>query len=139
MNLILDQIVLTLDQIVLKLNPIPPRQELGLTIYRLAKWDSCNTLAALFHLSAPCVNGFFKRICRTLVSKLHDQYIHLPETKAEWGVQSRGISIKLQILCVGAWDRLQVHVNSNLKNYFTFKKWYLLANLGLLCFRDRFI
>ena len=137
LNEIHDQIVLTPTN--LKPNPTPPHRQLGLTIYRLATGCSCNTLAALFGLSIPCVNEFFNKICRILVRKLYNQYVRLPETEAEWGAEVKGFLENYEFPCVGAWGGFHVYVNSNPKNYFSFKKRYSMTNLGLVGFNKRFL
>ena len=46
---------------------------------------------------------------------------------------------KLRIsLCI-TWDGFHVYVNSNLKNYFSFKKRYLMTSLDLVGYNKRFL
>lgn len=66
-----------------KPNPTSTQRQLDLTIYRVATGCSCNTLAALFGLSVPCVIECLNKIYRILVSKLYNHYVRLPETEAE--------------------------------------------------------
>ena len=123
----------------LKPNPTPPQWQLGSTIYGLTTGCSCNTLAALFSLSVPCVNEFFNKICRILVSKLYGQYVRLPKTEGVWGADVKGFLEDCEFPCVGAWDIFHVYVNSNLENYFSFKKRYLVTYLGSVGFNKRFL
>ena len=37
------------------------------------------------------------------------------------------------------WGEFHVYNNSNLKTYFSFKKWYSMTNLGLVDFNKRFL
>ena len=79
-------------------------------------------------MSVPCVDGFFNKICRILVSKLYGRYAHLMETEAEWGAKVTGI---FEFPCVGSWNRFHVYVNSNVKNCFNFKKPYSMTKFEL--------
>ena len=132
-----DQIVLTPTN--LKPDPTPPDRQLDWTIYRLATESSCKTLPALFGLSVPSVSKFFNKICRILVGTLYDQYVRLPETETECGGEVKGFVENYKFPCVGTWGGFHVYVNSNLKNYLSFKKRYSMANLGLVGFNKRFL
>ena len=123
----------------LKPNLTPPQWQLGSTIYRLTTGCSCNTLAAFFSLSVPFVNEFFSKICRVLVSKLYGQYVRLSKTEAEWGADVKGFLEDCELPCVGAWDIFHVYVNSNLENYFNFKKRYSVTYLGSVGFNKYFL
>ena len=41
--------------------------------------------------------------------------------------------------CVGAWDGFHIYINSQLKNYFSFKKRYSMTDLGLICYNKHFL
>ena len=70
---LIDQTVLTPTN--LKHNPTLSQRQLGLTIYRLSTEWSCKTLTVLFGLSVICVNEFFNKIYRIVVSTpVHTHY-----------------------------------------------------------------
>ena len=126
-----DQIVLTPTN--LKPNPAFPHWQPGPDHLLISNRSSCKTLAALFGFSAPSVSEIFSKICRILVGTLYNQYVRLPQTKAEWGAKVKGLLENYnKFLCVGAWSRFHVFVNNNLKNYFGFRKRYSMTNLGLV-------
>ena len=140
-NFILDAIYedILLKPTNLKPNPTPPHRQLGLTVYRLATGCSFKTLAALFGLSIPSTDIFFNKVCRFIVKRLYDQYVHLPRTEEDWEYEVKGFLENYGFPCIGAWDGFHVYVNSHLKNYFSFKKRYSMTNLGLVSFNKRFL
>ena len=72
-----------------------------------------------------------------LVATLFDRYVHMPKTDDEWEV--RGFLENYEFSCFAAWDGIHVYVSSKLKNYFSFKKRYIVINLGLLGQNMRFL
>ena len=59
-----------------------------------------------------------------MVVSLYDRYVRLSTTGKEWQNEIRGFLENYEFPCVGAWDGFHVYINSQLKNYFSFKKRY---------------
>ena len=74
-----------------------------------------------------------------MVVSLYDRYVRLPTTDEEWQNEIRGFLENYEFPCVGAWDGFHVYINSQLKNYFSFKKRYSMTNLGLIGYNKRFL
>ena len=106
----------------LKPNPTSPDRQLALTIYRLATGCTYSTLPDLFGVSVSAASKFFNKICRLMVVSLYDRYVRLSTTGKEWQNEIRGFLENYEFPCVGAWDSFHVYINSQLKNYFSFKK-----------------
>ena len=70
---------------------------------------------------------------------LYDRYVPLPTTDEEWQSKIRVFVENCEFPCVGAWDGFHVYINSQLKNYFSFKKRYSMMNLGLIGYNKRFL
>ena len=123
-NFILDEIyediILALTN--LKPNPTPPDRQLTLTIYRLAAGCTYSTLSDLFGVSVSAACKFFNKIFRLMVVSLYDRYVRFPATDKEWRNEICGFLENYEFPCVGAWDGYHVYINSQLTNYFSFKK-----------------
>ena len=74
-----------------------------------------------------------------MVVSLYDRYVRLPTTDEEWQNEIRGFLENYEFSCVGAWDSFHVYINSQLKNYFSFKKRYCMTNLNLIGYNKRFL
>ena len=133
-NFILDGIYedIILTPTNLKPNPTSPDRQLALTIYRLATGCTYSTLSDLFGVSVSAASKFFNKICRLMVISLYDRYACLPTNDEEWQNEIRGFLENYEFPCVGAWDGFHVYINSQVKNYFSFKKRYSMTNLGLI-------
>ena len=133
-NFILDGIYedIILTPTNLKPNPTSPDRQLALTIYRLATGCTYSTLSDLFGVSVSAASKFFNKICRLMVVSLYDRYVRLSTTGKEWQNEIRGFLENYEFPCVGAWDGFHVYINSQVKNYFSFKKRYSMTNLGLI-------
>ena len=114
----------------LKPDPTSPDRQLDLTIYRLATGCTSSTLSDLLGVSVSAASKFFNKICRQLmVVSLYDCYVRLPTTDEEWQNEIRGFLENFKFPCKGTWDGFHVYINSQLKNYFTFKKRYSITNV----------
>ena len=70
---------------------------------------------------------------------MYDQCVRLPDTEAGWGAEVKEFLENYEFCCVSSWDGFDIYVNSNLKNYFSFKKQYSMTNLGLVDFNKHFL
>ena len=57
-----------------------------------------------------------------MVVSLYNCYVRLATTDEEWQSEIRGFLENYEFPCVGALDDFHVYINSQLKNYFSFKK-----------------
>ena len=140
-NFILDGIYedIILTPTNLKPNPTSPDRQLALTIYRLATGCTYSTLSDLFGVSVSAASKFFNKICRLMVVSLYNGYVRLPTTDEEWQNEIRGFLENYEFPCVGAWDGFHVYINSQVKDYFSFKTRYSITNLGLIGYNKRFL
>ena len=53
---------------------------------------------------------------------LYDRYVRLPATDEEWQNEIRAFLENYEFPCLGAWEGFHGYINSQLKNYFSFKK-----------------
>ena len=121
----------------LKPNPTSPDRQLALTIYRLDTGCTYSTLSDLFGVSVSAASKSFNKICQLMVVSLYDRYVRLPTTDEEWQNEIRGFLENYEFPCAGAWDG---YINSQLKNYFSFKKKMTnMTNLGLIGYNKRFL
>ena len=74
-----------------------------------------------------------------MVISLYDRYACLPTNDEEWQNEIRGFLENYEFPCVGAWDGFHVYINSQSKNYFSFKKRYSMMNLGLIGYNKCFL
>ena len=140
-NFILDGIYedIILTPTNLKPNPTSPDRQLALTIYRLSTVCTYSTLSDLFGVSVSAASMFLNKICGLMVASLYDRYVLLPTTDEEWENEIRVFLENYEFPCVGAWGGFYVYINSQLKNYFSFKKRYSMTNLGLIGCNKRFL
>ena len=59
-----------------------------------------------------------------MIVSLYDRYVRLPTTDEDGKNEIRCFLENYEFPCVGAWDGFHVYINSQLKNYFSFKKRY---------------
>ena len=74
-----------------------------------------------------------------MVVSLYDRCVRLPTTDEEWQNEICDFLENYEFPCVGAWDSFYVYVNSQLKNYSSFKKRYSMKNLGLIGYNKRLL
>ena len=74
-----------------------------------------------------------------MVVSLYDRYVPLLTTDEEWQNEFRVFLENYEFPCVGTWDGFHAYINSQLKNYFSFKKSYAMTNLGLIGYNKRFL
>ena len=74
-----------------------------------------------------------------MVASLYDRYVLLPTTDEEWENEIRVFLENYEFPCVGAWGGFYVYINSQLKNYFSFKKRYSMTNLDLTGYNSHFL
>ena len=108
-------------------------------LYRLAHGSSYTTVGDLFGVAPLTACTIFNHVARIIVQKLYDQFVILPRTEEEWKAELTSFLEDWEFLCVGAWDGFHVFISSNLKNFFSFKKRYLVTNMGLIGFNKRFL
>ena len=92
-------------------------------------WSILSNLSNLSKIYTICLyrGVFFNKVCRLLVAHFYDEYVKLPETDEDWEAELRGFIGNYGFPCVGAWDGFHVHVNSNLKSNYSFKKKYTVT------------
>ena len=122
-----------------KPEPTSPDRQLALTLYRLAHGVTYTVLDDVFGVSKESSCTFFNKVIRLLVAYFYDDYVKLPETDEEWESEVRGFIENYGFPCVGAWVGFHVHVNSQLKSNFSFKKKYTVNNLALTSYNKRFL
>ena len=118
-----------------KPEPTSPDRQLALTMYRLAHGVTYTVLEDVFGVSKESSCTFFNKVIRLIVAYFYDDYVKLPETDEEWESEIGGFIENYGFPCVGAWDGFYVHVNSQLKSNFSFKKKYTVNNLALTSYR----
>ena len=74
-----------------------------------------------------------------MIVSTYDRYVRLPTTDKEWQNEIHASLENYEFPCVGAWDGFHVYINSQLKNYFSFKERYSMTNLGLIGYNKRFL
>ena len=74
-----------------------------------------------------------------MVVSLYDRYVRLLTTDEEWQNEFRVYLENYEFPCVGTWDGFHDYINSQLKNYFSFRKSYSMTNLGLIGYNERFL
>jgi hypothetical protein len=122
-----------------KPNPTTPDRQLALTLYRLAHGVSYIVLDDIFGVSKETACMFFNKVVRLIVAYFYDEYVKMPETDKEWEAEVRGFLENYGFPTVGAWDGFHVHVESQLKSNFSFKKKYTVNNLALTTYNKRFL
>ena len=63
----------------------------------------------------------------------------MPETDKQWKVEVCGFIENYGFPAVSAWDGFHIHVNSQLKANFSFKKKYKVNNFALTSYNKRFL
>ena len=120
-------------------DPIEPRCQLGLTLYRLGHGSSYTTIEDLFGVSITLAANTFTKVIRVLIQEMYDDYVRMPQTDEEWVEELKGFIENYEFPCIGAWDGFHVYVGSKLKSYFSFKKRYSMSSLGLVGHNKRFL
>ena len=73
---------------------------------------------------------FFNKVIYLIVAYFYDEYVKLPETDKQWEVEVGGSIENYGFPAVGAWYGFHIHVNSQLKASFSFKKNVYSDQLG---------
>ena len=120
-------------------NPTSPDRQLALTLYRLAHGVTYSVIEDVFGISKESGCHFFNKVVRLIVSNFYDEYVKLPDTDEEWETEIRGFIENYGFPCVGAWDGFHVHVASQLKCNYSFKKKYTINNLAITSHNKRFL
>ena len=102
--------------------PTSPDRQLAASLYRLAHGVTYTVLENVFGISKELGYVFFNMVTRLIVAYFYDECVKLPETDEQWEVEVRGFTENYGFLAVGAWDGFHIHVNSQLKANFSFKK-----------------
>ena len=64
-----------------------------------------------------------------------NEYVNMPTSEEEWIADCKEFIENYEFPCVGAWDGFHDHVSTYLKNYYSFKNRYTIANMGLIALR----
>ena len=104
------------------LEPTSPDRQLAALLHRLAHRVTCTVLEDIFQISKESGCLFFNKVVRLIIAYFYSKYMKLPETDEQWEVKVHGFIENYCIPAVGAWDGFHVHVNSQLKANFSFKK-----------------
>ena len=120
LNTLWDGLVLTPTNFVP--GPTSPDRQLAASLYRLAHGVTYTVLENVFGISKELGYVFFNMVTRLIVAYFYDECVKLPETDEQWEVEVRGFTENYGFLAVGAWDGFHIHVNSQLKANFSFKK-----------------
>ena len=120
LNTLLDGLILTPTNFVPE--PTSPDRQLATSLYRLAHGVTYTVLDDVFGISKESGCIFFNKVIRLTVAYFYDEYVKLPETDKHWEVEVRRFIENYGFPAVGAWDGFHIHVNSQLKTSFSFKK-----------------
>ena len=104
------------------LEPTSPDRQLLALLYRLAHGVTCTVLEDVFGILKELGCLFFNKVIHLIVAYFYNEYVKLPETDKQWEVEVHGFIENYGIPAVGAWDSFHIHVNSQLKANFSFKK-----------------
>ena len=102
--------------------PTSPDRQLAASLYWLAQGVKHTVLADVFGISRESGCVFFNKVIRLIVAYFYDEYVKLSETDKQWEVEVRGFIENYGFPAVGAWDGFHIHVISQLKTNFSFKK-----------------
>ena len=120
LNTLWDGLILTPTNFVPE--PTSPDRQLATSLYRLAHGVTYTVLDDVFGISKESGCIFFNKVIRLIVAYFYDEYVKLPETDKHWEVEVRRFIENYGFPAVGAWDGFHIHVNSQLKTSFSFKK-----------------
>ena len=120
LNTLWDGLVLTPTNFVPE--PTSPDRQLAASLYRLVHGVTYTVLENVFGISKELGYIFFNKVTRLIVAYFYDECVKLPETDEQWEVEVRGFIENYDFLAVRAWDGFHIHVNSQLKANFSFKK-----------------
>ena len=129
LNTLWDGLVLTPTNFALE--PTSPDRQLAASIYRLAHGVAYIVLEDVFGILKESRCIFFNKVICLVVAYFYDEYVKLPETDKQWEVEVGGSIENYGFPAVGAWYGFHIHVNSQLKASFSFKKTYTVTNLAL--------
>ena len=135
LNALWDGLVLTPTNFVPE--PTSPDRQLAASLYRLAHGVTYTLLEDVFGILKELGCVFFNKTIRPIVSCLL-LWCMLPEIDEQWEVEVRGFIVNYGFPAVGAWDGFHIHVNSQLKANFSFKKKYTVNNLALTSYNKSF-
>ena len=121
------------------LNPIEPHCQLSLTLSRMGHGCSFRVLADVFGVSSSLATRIFNKVIHEIVCTSYKDYIYLPQSTDEWLAECTGFIENYEFPCAGAWDCFHVNICSRLKNYYSFKNRYTVANMGLVGYNKRFL
>ena len=137
LNTLWDGLVLTPTNFVLE--PTSPDRQLAASIYRLAHGVTYIVLEDVFGILKESRCIFFNKVICLIVAYFYDEYVKLPETDEQWEVEVGGFIENYGFPAVGAWYGFHIHVNSQLKASFSFKKKHTVNNLALTSYNKRFL
>ena len=119
LNTLWDGLVLTPTNFVPE--PTSPDRQLAASLYRLAHGVTYTVLEDVFGILKELGCVFFNKTIHPIVSCLL-LWCMLPEIDEQWEVEVRGFIVNYGFPAVGAWDGFHIHVNSQLKTNFSYKK-----------------
>jgi hypothetical protein len=120
-------------------DPRPPSAQLALCLYRLAHGCTFLTVGDLFGVAESTAHASSHNVCKAIVERLYDKYVHLPRNLDEWSQELRAFIENWEFPCVGAWDGFHIYINTKLKNFYSFKKRYSVTNMGFIGQNKRFM
>ena len=118
--------------------PTSPECQLGLTVYCLAYGCSYSTVGDLFGVALSTACTIFSSVINVIVQSMYDGLVMLPQGDEEWRKELTSFIEDWEFPCVEAWDGFHVYISCHLKNFFSFKKHYLVTNMGLIASNKRF-
>ena len=70
---------------------------------------------------------------------MYDTYVVLPESPDAWKQEFIGSLENYGFPRAAAWGGFRVYFVTKLKNHYSFKKRYLISNMGLVSYNQRFL
>ena len=74
-----------------------------------------------------------------MIRHMYDTYVVLPESPDAWKQEFIGSLENYGFPRTAAWGGFRVYFVTKLKNHYSFKKRYLISNMGLVSYNQRFL
>ena len=123
----------------MKPHPTLPATKLALCLYRLAHGCTFLSVGDLFGVAESTAHSIFQDVCTAIVKYLYDILVFSPRNLEEWSHELQSFLENWGFPCVGAWDGFQVHVSTQLKNFYSYKKRYAVTNMAVIGYNKRFM
>ena len=119
--------------------PTSPDRQTAALLYELVHGVTYTVLEDFFGISKESGCIFFNKIIRLIAAYFYNEYVKLPDSDEQWEVEVGVFIENYSFPAVDAWDGFHIHVNSQLKANFSFKKKYTVNNLALTSYNKRFL